>query len=81
MEKERELGVGDRMECGGWSLGAELGRCEEQGPLGRNSQTEPMTLPYWKKRGKKGKKKRKESSHPPQMAILLSVLSFSLQKS
>lgn len=45
MEKERELGVGDRMECGGWSLGAELGRCEEQGPLGRNSQTEPMTLP------------------------------------
>ena len=80
-EGERVGGGGIGWSVGGWRLRAELGRCEEQGPLGRNSQTEPMTLPYWKKRGKKGKKKRKESSHPPQMAILLSVLSFSLQKS
>ena len=64
------VGWGDRMGCGGWRLGAELGRCEEQGPLGRSSQTEPMTPPYWKRRGQKEKKKRKEGSHPPQVAIL-----------
>ena len=84
-EGEESWGLGWWVWWIGWVVGGggggQLGRCEEQGPLKRSSQTEPMTPPYWEKRGKKGKKKRKEGSHAPQVAILLSVLSFSLQKS